>query len=100
MQLLTVAGDADLIGDIDRSMHQKKLRRYAVKKYSSLVFVCASSGGARNLRLGMPNIKKKLKLIHNIVDDKLHNKFIIAPFGCCCSCHRHFALPQHAVVQQ
>ena len=56
------------------------------------------SGGARNLRLDMPNIEKKLKLIRNIVDDKLHNKSIIAPFGCCYSCHRHFALPQHAVA--
>ena len=46
----------------------------------------------------MPNIEKKLKLIRNIVDDKLHNKSIIAPFGCCYSCHRHFALPQHAVA--
>ena len=50
------------------------------------------------MRLGMPNIEKKLKLIRNIVDDKLHNKSIIAPFGFCYSCHRHFALPQHAVA--
>ena len=47
---------------------------------------------------GYTKYKKKLKLIHNIVDDKLHNKFIIAPFGYCCSCHRHFALSQHAVA--
>jgi len=51
MQLLTVAGDADLIGDIDRSMHQKKLRRYAVKKILlSRVRVCKAAISTRGGR--------------------------------------------------
>ena len=40
MQLLIVAGDADLFRDIDHSMHQNKLRRYTVKLPLSLSRVC------------------------------------------------------------